>query len=389
MPRGLYTNSLIGPGVWPPESEQDLRNTGASLQNVARELESATTSARALTTDVFSLYWTAGSGSMAAEEHYRAEDACCLSLAEAYRFIGRAYGRLADNVGSVKRHMRDAHDNAHHEIERVLRSNVGQPVNVTAITAVYRSMISDYSAELHVIVADEVSMLSQEFVSETPPEGGDEREGMGDDLPTDGSSTTEASVTGSAGGRIDDLPTASESMNEGRNDGLGDSLPSPAVVTARPATERPEVPQVPSMGGNGGGSPLSGAASGGMGQLSGLMGSSSPASGARSVAGSAAGNPAAVQSQTAARAMSSGLGGEFGRSFAASATAAAVGAPMVPQQPMPQTPSTPLAATWAATTRCRRLLPRRARRRICPLRLRALRWVVYPPVEQAVRLVVR
>ena len=46
-------------------------------------------------------------------EHYEAERATHQQLAEACRYIGRGYGRLGGYVRSIKRKIREAHDEAH------------------------------------------------------------------------------------------------------------------------------------------------------------------------------------------------------------------------------------------------------------------------------------
>ena len=127
-------------------------------------------------------------------------------------------------------------------------------------------------------------------------------------------------------------------------------MPGTDVPSKPQPPSMPQPPSLPSTGG-GGSSPLSGAATGGMGPLSGVLGGGNPAgSSASGLAGSAgsAANPAAVQ-QGSARAMSSAVGGEFGRSFARVLPTLG-GVPVTPAQPVPQTPSTPLGVPPAGAT---------------------------------------
>src|SRR5262249_13008220 len=85
------------------------------------------------------------------------------------QFIGGAYGRLSGHVGSIKRKMRDAHDDAHREIEATLKANRGQPVGVGPIVTKYRTLITGYSTELRGFVADEITMLDNKFSLGPPP----------------------------------------------------------------------------------------------------------------------------------------------------------------------------------------------------------------------------
>ena len=395
---GLYTYALIGPEVWPTESESQLSELEDELARLADHHESASASADAQVGTVLGEYWTAGDGAAAAEEHYAAERAAHQQLAEACRYIGRGYGRLGGYVRSIKRKIREAHDEAHRKIEEALRANKGLPVTVdiTPILAEYRGLIEGHSGELRTFVADETVMLGNEFKLAPPGQdggrepvtGGTRRrgrgrsqtegpgDGKGDPLSGPAAAPSRARVIQAGRWRRRDS-VAIESL--GPVTGRDDKPPiSDATFKAAPPS-MPQVPSLPSTGG-GGSSPLSGAASGGMGPLSGLLGGGNPAgSSASGLAGSAgsAANPAAVQ-QASARAMSSAVGGEFGRSFAAGAANAAGGVPVTPAQPVPQTPSTPLGVppAGAARRRCRR----RRRRRVWGRghwrrRRRVRRWV--------------
>ena len=57
---GLFTYALIGPDVWPTESESGLSSTAEQLKSRARQSESAAETAKAQADNVFSTYWTAG-----------------------------------------------------------------------------------------------------------------------------------------------------------------------------------------------------------------------------------------------------------------------------------------------------------------------------------------
>jgi len=361
---GLYTYALIGPEVWPTDSESQLSELEDELARLADHHESASASADAQVGTVLGEYWTAGDGAAAAEEHYAAERAAHQQLAEACRYIGRGYGRLGGYVRSIKRKIREAHDEAHRKIEEALRANKGLPVTVdiAPILAEYRGLIEGHSAELRTFVADETVMLGNEFKLAPPGQDDGQDPGRGqpsDDgaKPAEGSDGTDPTSSEPGRGQRADTGRGSLPGHAGDGAGLGGDGAGLGTVIGRgqppdmpispPSNGRPSMPQVPSLPSTGGGgsSPLSGAASGGMGPLSGLLGGGSPASSssASGLAGSAgsAANPAAMQ-QFSARAMSSAVGGELGRSFAAGAANAAGGVPVTPAQPIPQTPSTPL-----------------------------------------------
>ena len=162
-PHGLYTYALIGPDVWPSESESHLSNTASQLAKLADDHEEASQSAKAQSDEVFSSWWTAGDGAAAAEQHYRDEHSLHQNLIEAMRFVSGGYTRLSENFRTIKRKMREAHDDAHQEIEQTLRANNNQPVGVGPILTKYRTLINEYSTELRGFVADETMMLGNEF----------------------------------------------------------------------------------------------------------------------------------------------------------------------------------------------------------------------------------
>ena len=178
---GLYTYALIGPEVWPTESESQLSELEDELARLADHHESASASADAQVGTVLGEYWTAGDGAAAAEEHYAAERAAHQQLAEACRYIGRGYGRLGGYVRSIKRKIREAHDEAHRKIEEALRANKGLPVTVdiTPILAEYRGLIDGHSDELRTFVADETVMLGNEFKLAPPGQDGGQDPGRG------------------------------------------------------------------------------------------------------------------------------------------------------------------------------------------------------------------
>jgi hypothetical protein len=360
-PLGLYTYALISPDVWPSESESKLKEAADQLANLARNHESASESADSQVDDVFGQYWTEGDGAAAAEDHYRRERLQHERLAHACQFIGGAFGRLTDHIGSIKRKMREAHDDAHREIEAALKANRGQPVGVGPIATKYRTLINGYGTELHGFVADETAMLGNEFKLAPPggengssgiggkqdgtpsPDGGDPQKGkteLGGKTPGTGTPSNGADT--STGGSDGPLRGAKSTVDT-------PVFTSPPGTSSRPP-QMPQMPSLPHMPSTGGGSsPLSGAASSGMGPLSSLLGGGNPATSATSgLANSAANaaNPAAAQSQAVSKAMSSAMGGEFGRGLAAGANAAGGFGP--PAQPIPQTPTTPLAAPLAA-----------------------------------------
>ena len=162
---GLYTYALVGPDVWPTESESQLGQIAGDLARLAEHHEAASATADSLVANVFGEYWTAGDGAAAAERHSEEQRATHEHLADACRYIGGGYGRLGGYVRSIKRKMREAHDEAHQKIEEALRANKGLPVtvDVTPILTEYRGLINGYSGELRTFVTDETAMLSDEF----------------------------------------------------------------------------------------------------------------------------------------------------------------------------------------------------------------------------------
>src|ERR1700758_784306 len=122
-PHGLFTSALIDPDVWPTESESELGRLADQLGQLARNHESAADSAKAQADAVFSGSWTAGEGSDAAYEHYQSQYGKQLRLADALRDGAGGVGRLGEDIRRTKRLMREAHDDAHRDIEAFLKSN--------------------------------------------------------------------------------------------------------------------------------------------------------------------------------------------------------------------------------------------------------------------------
>lgn len=348
---GAYTYALIAPGEWPTDSETALETTGEELTARGRRTEDAAEESKRLSTAVFNDPGTDGKWAEAASAHYEKQHQALLRLSEAQSAVGAGYTTLGGYVRTTKQKIREEHDTAHAEIERTLRFQAmsGGPVGVAAIVAEHRPTISGLSTKLHEYVATQTGTLLKNF-PETPQFDGDPRKGtgIGNDLPTEGPPGKKDDVNPPGTGTKNDLPTGgkpgagSPSATGGTANGIGNSPPSAGITSpASPSSPgRPSLPSMPSGGGSGS-SPLSGAASGGMGgPLSGLLGGG-PASG---VAGGVGSPASSVQGQTA-RAMQASIGGEFGRGLAAGANAAG-GMPFSPpSQPVPpQSPASPLAA---------------------------------------------
>lgn len=344
---GAYTYALIAPGEWPTDSETELEAAGEELTAHSRRTENAAVESYRLSTAVFNDSYTAGEGAEAAAAHYEKQHAALLRLSQAQAAVGTGFTTLGGDVRTIKRLIRDEHDTAHAEIERTLRAQattLGGPVGVVAIVAKHRPLIAGLSAELRGHVATQTGALLKEF-PETPAFDGDPRKGtgIGKDLPTDGSSGKKDDLNPPGTGTKKDLPTGGQSPagSTQNGNGIGKALPSAGITSPASPSPSPGRPSLPSMptGGGSGSSPLSGAATGGMGgPLSGLLGG-----GPSSVAGGV-GNPASSVQGQAARAMQASMGGEFGRGLAAGANAAGA-MPFSPtSQPVPQAPPSPLAA---------------------------------------------
>ena len=113
------------------------------------------------------------------------------------------------------------------------------------------------------------------------------------------------------------VPTTAAASGAGRA-----ADPSTAASAAKPTV--PQLPSLPSTGGGASSSPLSGAASGGAGPLTGLMGQGQLGSAGSSNLGSAAGlsNPSSLTQSAAVSAASSSVGDSMGKGIAAGTQAA-------------------------------------------------------------------
>lgn len=348
---GLYTASLVGPDVWPSESESELAAAADQLAQLANNHRTASTEAKSQSDQVFSGSWTAGEGAAAAQEHYWSEHQAHEHLIDVLDAGSAGIGRLSEDVGRTKRLIREAHDNAHQEIEALLKSNGALGIAYVApILTTYRTLINEHSAELRGYVASETKSLTNKFgTPESPPKsdggfGTDPSTGDPSNHKPDSPASGYGKDTSSGGGGG---ASHGGGGSTGSPSSFGKDLSTPGILSSTPSMpSRPSMPSLPSTPSapGGGASPLSGAASGGMGPLSGLLGGGNPAGVASNV-----GSPASsVQGQTS-RAMQTAFGGDFGRGLAAASNAAgSVGGP-VPQQPVPQTPASPLAAPTGGT----------------------------------------
>lgn len=362
---GLFTGALIGPGVWPTESESELTQTKTKLQQLRDRHQDAADEARRLTDQVYSQHWTDGAGADAAYEHYSAEYKAHLAVVDVLDGVAKTNGRLGEWIRLAKRNIRDAHDQAHREIEDYLKAPGGTPTAVigSVILPKYRTLIEGFSGQLKTAVGDETTSLSNEFgFPEAPPGSPDEpgeKGGHGTEPSTDSptpnpedGSTTPAPGEGGHGTQPS-LPdgTSSTSPSSDPLGVLGPTRGSAPSTGAGTGTSKPSMPSMPSMpstpsmggGGSGGGgsSPLSSLGGGsGMGSMQGIGGGANGLSGAGSMSG-----PASGLQSPAANGTPASLGSEFGRGVAAG-SAAAGGAPGFggAQSAPPQPPAGPLSA---------------------------------------------
>lgn len=345
---GLYTAWLIGPDDWPMASETEMARSADELGAMARQHASANEEAKRQSDQVLQTYWTSGDGATAAAAHYEQEYNAQNHLVDVLTAGSSGMRRLSGAVATAKRLIRQEHDQAHEEIEAYLKSPGPLGIaGVAPIVAEHRAMITSYAADLKDIVADETQSLTNKFgAPDAPPkESGGRGQGGWNDDPKDHSKPPatgdggNSPGTGSGGGD----PTSSAPSKPSSRDQAGWSTSPPATPASPPRPSMPSLPSSPS-GGNGA-SPLSGAASGGMGgPVSSLLGGG-PAGVANNV-----GNPASsVQAQTS-RAMQSAMGGDFGRGLMAGANAAGAVPPPPPAQPVPQAPASPLAAPMSSAS---------------------------------------
>jgi hypothetical protein len=354
-PRGLYTNKLIGPDVWPTESENAIKQASDDYKTFQKRHQDAADTARDLREQVFSTSWTSGDAADAAYEHYGNQYRAHLHVVSIAEAGAAAYDRLSDDVRRTKRLMRDAHDDAHQEIAAYLTAPGGRPTaTINGILDSHRVLIDAYSTELTVSGATETTRLTDKFgIPEAPQVEGAHGHGRGQDSwddsgqPGDEAShaangTPTSSKRGSGPWTDTDSPER-RTGNEGPSEvtqGVGraqDEWSGPSILSA--PGEKPQIPSIPSIasaGGGGGGSPLSNLG-GGMGPLQGLMG------GGKGLVGPVNNiSPAGLQGGPASEAMSPpSLGSQFGQGVVAGANAAGA---MPPMSTPPQAPSAPLAA---------------------------------------------
>ncbi|MDT5047329.1 MAG: hypothetical protein QOG75_3203, partial [Mycobacterium sp.] len=346
-PHGLYTNSLIGPDVWPTESESAIKQASQDCTAFQQRHQQAADTTLTLRDQVFSTSWTSGNAADAAYEHYGSQYRAQLHVVDIAEAGAGAFDRLADDVGRTKRLMREAHDNAHKEIEAYLKAPGGAPTaTIAGILATHRGLIQGYSTELRGRGAAETTLLTNKFGIPEAPQVKGAGNGPGNDLPTD--HPREGDPTDlppkkavPTGGHTDDLPTSARPDSAGEpvatgGGVIGNALPTPAGVPPK-GSGMPSMPSLPSPGGGGGGSSPLSSLGGGMGPLQGLMGGGKGLTGPLNNI-----SPAALQGGPASGATSpASLGSQFGRGMAAGAGAAGA---MPPISAPPQAPSAPLAA---------------------------------------------
>lgn len=353
---GLYTGALVGPGVWPTESENELAQAKTKLKKLSDHHQQAADEAKRLTDEVFSQHWTDGDGAEAAYEHHAAEQKAHMALVDVLDGVADTNGRLGEHIRLAKRNIRDAHDTAHREIEDYLKAPGGVPTaQIAVITTKYRTLIEGFRGQLVEQVGDETTALTNKFgnLPEGPPgsprdqdkpSDRDTADPKGD--PRDPTATPVDSKTGTGGGpgrgtgESDGPGAAAEPAQgmptpvgppraTGESTGSGASTPKPPSM--------PSMPSPPSMGGGSGG----GSGGGGSSPLSslggGMQGMSGGAKGASGLS-----SPASGMQGPASGASPASLGSEFGRGMAAG-NAAAGGMPPLSSAP-PQAPSGPLSA---------------------------------------------
>ena len=353
---GLYTGALIGPGVWPTESESELAEANTKLKKLSGQHQEAADAAKRLTDEVFSEHWTDGDGKDAAYEHYSAEHNAHMAVVDVLDGVAATQGRLSEHIRLAKRNIRDAHDTAHKEIEKYLNAPGGAPTaQIAVITTQYRTLIEGFRGQLIEQVGDETTALTNKFgPPEAPPGSTGQR-----DKPADGKGRSDSTEAPGAE-PVDDTTTGKP--HEGGTHGRGASTADGASPTdsglgtpvtslgsrrgtvpsseSGTGTTKPSMPSMPSMGSGGGGSggggssPL-GSLGSGMGGMQGMSGGASGASGLSS--------PASGLQGSTSSASPASLGSEFGRGMAAG-NAAAGGMPPVASSAPPQTPTGPLSA---------------------------------------------
>ena len=347
-PAGLYTNALISPDVWPSESENALAEAGQNLYRLRDRHRAASERAKNITDQVFSTSWTSGDGAEAAYVHYVGEQSAHENLIQVLGGVAAVQGRLAGHISRAKRDMRDAHDQAHHEIEEYLSAPGGLPTAVigSVILPKYRVLIEGYADQLRIQVSDETSFLTNKFgpVPDSPAAQSGGRgnapstgrgEAEADDDKRDGSTKGQPAAGAGRGNSFTDqggtkndaasTPTspASDMLSPGVI-GRGNAPTLPPKLDSPVKPPMPSMPSAPSLGSGGSGtSPMSGLG-GAPGSLQELVGGAKlPSTGTPSLGGGAATNNSIPNS----------LGAEFGRGLAAGSGAAAAVPPSAPMAP--------------------------------------------------------
>jgi hypothetical protein len=343
MPTGLYTYALIGPGVWPTESESGLENAATRLGELARMHDAAADNAYAQSERVFSESWTAGAGADAAYTHYRKEHLAHQHLAQAFRAGAGGARRLAAGIRTTKQKMRETSDQANQEIEESMKTT-GLPV-AEPILSKYRPMILDYSTQMHGHVADEVQMLGNEIpLPDAPVPGGGRGNAPSPNPvpPQPGGGSPDGIIGPDDSGRGTQFSRGGGAGPGLGLDGRGNAFTAPTTPSIPSLPSIPSMPSMPSLGGSG--SPLSSLGTGGLGPLSGLFSGFGPG-GLMGTGGNLA-NPA-LQGQ-AAQAISQAMTSQFGNGLAAGAGNLAP-AFAAAQQAVPKAPVGPLAAPMGET----------------------------------------
>lgn len=357
-PQGLYTRVLIWPGEWPEVSESKLAEHAQALRDWARHQDDANHQARAITDELFSTDWTAGEARDAAFEHYEKEYCLHDKVVETGEAVAASVDQVSEFTGLIKGKMRQAHDEWHREIEQMLRLSrvTGAPVGIGPITAKYRPLIADWSAELHGYTQNQTTMLTNKFGAPEAPAGKHSGPEFGSDAPTDGPadrgpqdpelSGKKPTAVGANPGSTNfgsDAPTGANVQATGVGNGLfGSDVPTSAIGGSPGIASQPKMPSMPSMpsmppsGGGGGSSPLS-SLGGGMGGLQGMFGQ-----GLTGPLGNV--NPAALQGPSSAGMSPTSLGAQFGKGLSMGSSAAGAMPPISSAPTVPQTPTTPLAA---------------------------------------------
>jgi hypothetical protein len=347
-PHGLYTNKLIGPGVWPTESENAVKQASKDYGTFQQRHQQAADTVLNLRDQVFSTCWTSGDAADAAYEHYGQQYRAHLGVVAIAEAGAGAFDRLGDGVRLTKRLMRDAHDEAHQQIEAYLKAPGGAPTaTINGILDTHRVLIEGYSKELKGSDAAETTLLDDKFGIPEAPQNENAGNGSHDrGLPTDepptgapdGSPTPHGKPDADGHRRglptsgADDASAGAAGLAGQSDDGLGRALPTLASLPSKGSGGMPSIPSIPSGGGGGGGSALSSLG----GPLQGLMG------GGKGLTGPLGNvSPAALQGPSSGAMSPASLGSEFGRGLGAGAGAVP---PASAPAAVPQAPSAPLAA---------------------------------------------